>query len=334
MSPYWQEQMSPWTRASQNISEQLMRLPAMRAMGQQRAAMGQYYQAHAGQEDAAAEEALARTRLLTAQSVDAESGNASQDRLSAALKKVVTNPNDTDAAGDAISEFGHYFKKNPDAAAKGVGDLMSRIMAMRGDTNFATQGSLQGGAASIANNQANNARIASTPRVVAPNASLVDPETGQPIALGNALLHPGETLTPPDAETMTYPTQAGASGTPIPPKPSPADLQRPVLLRELIKGGTSLDSSISGTNAPAGLKLYDALVKAGAPAAANAPTNATESAGSDGDNGPFAGPTNPNGPAVPIQGAMVRVRHPNGQTGLMPAANLPAALKMGYTQVQ
>jgi len=37
---------------------------------------------------------------------------------------------------------------------------------------------------------------------------------------------------------------------------------------------------------------------------------------------------------APAQPQMVRVKHPNGQTGMIPAANLQSALQQGYTQIQ
>lgn len=274
MSPYTAEQISPFARAAQNIGDRLAQMPYMRMMGQQRAAMGQYYQAHAGQEAAAAAEAGAHSRLYNAQAEDEEQGNAAQMRLSDALKKFAADPNDTDATGDMLSQMGNFFKKNPEQASRALGNLQAQIMAMRGSTNFPQMGALQGGAASIANNEANNARIASTPRVLPANSTLVDPRSGRTVSLGSAVMRPGEQLFTPNQTNLSYGFSPSASGPAVPVKSDPALVNA---AEHLVMGGVNAPESLTGTNAPAGLSLIQSMAAKNSPVvpAANPPTSGT-----------------------------------------------------------
>jgi hypothetical protein len=82
MSPFWQQQIDPFIGAGRTINAGIAQLPMMRAMVANRAAQGQFYVAHAGQEEAAAEEARARAGLTDTQN------QRGQLQLSAAMKAI------------------------------------------------------------------------------------------------------------------------------------------------------------------------------------------------------------------------------------------------------
>ena len=82
MSQFWEQQTAPLYGAARTIGSGISQIPFMRAMAANRAAQGQFYQAHAGQEEAAAEEARARAGLTDTQN------QRGQLQLSAAMKAV------------------------------------------------------------------------------------------------------------------------------------------------------------------------------------------------------------------------------------------------------
>lgn len=151
MSDYWQRQTSGFVRGADNLSGALIQMPRIRAQADLMRRQGGETDARAGLYNTQQGAEMEKTRLLGAQADDAETGNIVDGQLAAALKRVVTNPNDTDAQGDVIAGFGRAYKKNPEQASKAIGNLMSQFQAMTGSTNFAQMGALQGGATSIAN---------------------------------------------------------------------------------------------------------------------------------------------------------------------------------------
>lgn len=315
---YYAADFNPWVNNIRGIGTMMMQMPAIRARAAAQREESALRQAEITRAGAETGEANARTGLIgstqkktDAQTADLQDQTESGIRLSAALKKLVANPNDPDATGDAISEFGHYFKKNPEQAAKAMGDLLSHVMAMRGDTNFATQGSLQGNAASIANNQANNTRIQNTPMVVPDNSVAIDKTTGQPVATSPQRLSMGQRLFTPGADNVTLDTTPEVQGAPAPAKSSAADAERSRLLADLVKGGNSIDPSMTGTNAGTGLKLYDALAaKNGATGAGAAPTSAPASASAVPETGIIVpGPAGKAAPTVVIPPTHVAYLH-------------------------
>lgn len=241
MGNFYAQDFDPWVHNIRGIGNMLMQMPYQKARIQAQQQLANYRQQEILEQQERMKlmgsqegEAGARTRLLSDQATDQEGQTESGNRLSDALKRVMQNPKDPAATGDAISEFGHYFKKNPEQAAKGMGDLLSKFMVMQGNTNYAAQGSLQGNAASIANDQANNTRIMATPQVLPANSISVDKTSGQPIAIGNALLHPGETLTQPDETDLTYGSSPDVSGPALPPHSSGVQTARNQAVREIL----------------------------------------------------------------------------------------------------
>jgi hypothetical protein len=327
MSNYYAADFDPWVSSIRNIGSMLTQMPAMKARIAAQQQLANYRQAEISEAAAREEQMGANTRKLNAEADDQEGQTASGNRLSDALKKVMANPNDTGATGDAISEFGHYFKKNPEEAAKGMGQLASQFLALRGNTNFAQQGSLQGNAAAIANNQANNTRIMNTPMVVPDNSVAIDKTTGQPVATSPQRLSMGQRLFAAGPDGVTLNTSPEVQGAPAPPHSSGVDTARNQAIREiLLKESDPLKQQ-------ALIRRYDKQTGYQPPAdasstaspASSVPISAAVSAAQP----PTPPPAATNAPA----GDMVRVMHPNGQTGFIPSANLPAALQLGYKQI-
>jgi hypothetical protein len=335
-SNYYAPDFDPWVSNIRGLGSALAQMPAMRARAAGMQQLAALRQAEVGKAGAETSEANARTTLLgsttkktDAQTADIQDETESGNRLSAALKKITANPNDTDAAGDAISEFGHYFKKNPEQAAKGMGDLLSHFMTMRGDTNFAAQGSLQGNAASIANNQANNTRVMQTPMVVPDNSVAIDKTTGKPVATSPQKLSMGQRLFEAGPDNVTLDTKPVVEGAPKPLAAQP-DLEtvtqtykdvpakdavhhwfgkdEPAVPEHPARKVTYKQPRTATTNAP--IDISAAVQPGAAPAATSTPANTD------------AGPTD-----------VVRVQHPDGTTGYIPSANLTRALQLGYKRL-
>jgi hypothetical protein len=336
MGNYYAADFDPWANNIRRIGTMLATMPERRALMQER-------QQLANLREVQQQEAIARTgdfnasaRKLNAEAADTEGETESGNRLAGALKRVMANPNDTDATGDAISEFGHYFKKNPEQASKGMGDLLSHFMAMQGNTDFAAQGSLQGNAATIANNEANNARIMATPMVLPDNAVLADKTTGNTLAAGLQRLAPGQRLFAPKQFQLTYDTQPAAQGAPAAPHTSAAESEfnqavkdimlknpdDPLKQQQLIKRykaqtgyKTAADLAASTPDTPGTIVPISAAV------ASASPTSAVANAA--------PGPGQPQ-PANESPDDLIPVTNPQGKAVRIKRSQLNDALAQGY----
>ena len=327
-SPYWQAQVAPFQQGVGSLTAGLTRLPMIQAQGamlNQRA--GLY-----GQE---ATEAAARTGLIGAQTDEANSRVAElaqKGALVEALQKYAPAAQAAMAAGKLDDPSIDAFT-GADSALTGVnkGDIQKSFATGLG-TILARGGNVSGAAAvenpvSVSNNAADNATKAARPVVVPTGGTLMDP-TGTPLGAGGVTLNPGQNRFGPQSlagalsanqtgpADVDDPSQQGgempapplvAQGQPLPVKPVatkappqlPASVLAPLFKQALAnsQGGTNTESAVQA--------VLDANAKVAPPAGA-----------------PTAGP------------AMVRVKHPNGQTGTIPTANLQAALKAGYQQIQ
>jgi len=150
-SPYWESQTAPLYGAARTIGSGIASLPMMRAMAANRAAQGQFYQAHAEQEQAAAGEAAARQAQIQ-QAIETEFGKTSSgtqfSKTLARILPIMSDPNSTpearrQAASDAMSDFGQLAADKPDEALKtfetmeqlgrnNPGDFTQNFIAMNG----------------------------------------------------------------------------------------------------------------------------------------------------------------------------------------------------------
>ena len=220
MSPYAQQNFAPITRGIGNISSALMMLPYRQ---QQMALMAERQR----QQQQMEQETAARTGLLKQQTAGLSQDELDASNVSAYAREVAADPTDTDAQARLIGGFAKAYKKNPEGAANSLGQLFAQFQARSGSTNFSQMAALQGQAASIANNQANNAQKAAQPMNI--TGTLVDPQTGEVIAQAPRTLATGATLVAPEG---TAPMGTIASGLPLPPKSSGADMQAAELQRQ------------------------------------------------------------------------------------------------------
>lgn len=285
-SAYDPNRAAPWAQGIRSIGGALAMRPVYQAQAARLQAQDQLTQARTDTERAQTGEVIEKTRLTKAQADEAEGDNATDLQLAAALKKLTVNPNDTDAQGDAIAGFGRAYKKNPEGTAKAMGQLFAQFQARQGSTNYANMGALQGDAASIANNQANNAQKATAPMHVAPGGVIFDPQTGKPI--------------------FTNPSAAAQEGayettvTEIPENPgSPAVPAK----NHWFRADEPAIPAVPATHA----QKITRRVPIGMAAAAQPPT------------------TN-----APAAGGKVRVQHPSGSFGYIPAEQLQDALSQGF----
>lgn len=139
MSSYWQNEIDPWARASQNIGQMLLQTIPMRAAAADRQSQAQLRKAQMETEEAQA-------RKYNAEADGMDEDQKAVGEFSMHLENVIKNPNDPDAIAKAISGYGKFFKKNPEAAANGLGTLLSQFQAFGGSTNYPQIASLQGNA--------------------------------------------------------------------------------------------------------------------------------------------------------------------------------------------
>ena len=138
LSPYWQQQVDPFMGAGRTIGMGIAQLPMMRAMAANRAAQGQFYQAHAGQEQAAAEEAQARADQIR-QTIETQFGKTQSGRkLSEVLSKSVminadptTTPEQRRAVdAEAMGALGDLASESPEKALE-----MARSLTQMGQAS-------------------------------------------------------------------------------------------------------------------------------------------------------------------------------------------------------
>lgn len=299
---YWQTQTEPLNRSFGNIAAALTRRPLI----QSQAAL---LQARMAEQQQMAQETAARTRLIQQQTGKLATGDSRLDdygdktqSYAAAQAAYAANPNaQTKSALDsATSDFlGAGAKVNNMKVGdivKALGNSGALQNLVSGSPNFAQAGGMQGQAASVANNQADNTQRANRPMNV--TGALMSP-TGNILGVAPKNVPQGDTVV---GQAGTPPMTPIAQGAPAPARTTASDTAKAQLVKEIIakqgdtgNGGTNTVQSATGQ--------FDAAM---------APIAATPAAGS----------------------AVVRVQHPDGTTGTIPAANLPAALKLGYKQIQ
>lgn len=297
-SAYQPNNAAPWANGIRTIGSALAMKPVFEARARQQAEQmqmrEQLNQAQIG-------ETQAKTRLTTAQASEAEGDNSNDAQLATALKRLTVNPADTDAQGDAIAGFGRAYKKNPEGTAKALGQLFAQFQARTGGTNFANMGALQGDAASIANNQADNDAAASRPMHVSAGGVVFDPQTRKPI------------FTNPSAAALEQAYQTTTEEIPA-VEGQPADVT-PAYEPGAIKRFFGAEPRPAVTNAPAIPAQPEKKITRRVPisAAVQQPAPAAQ--------------TNAPAPA----GGKVRVKHPQGGFGYIPAEQVQDALSQGYT---
>ena len=265
-----------------NLETGFMRAPLIR---QQMA----LYQARAGEQAAATQEAQQRALLAAAQAQTLKTGDDRIDRLQDATRTLTQaalayrqnqTPQTKTAFDAAQAEF-----NSAGAGAKNVklGDLWTGLGrgfsmndALNGNPNANMDAVLQGQAASVANNQADNTEKASRP-FAGPNGSTIFSGQGQPLATAAYTLRPG------DARYSASNLMAGLSaanpaapnGTdPNPPPPAPA-LQTPIAVNPAVlrfQARTRSNTNGANTNQPPSAAPAPAPVPAGgAPSASAGP---------------------------------------------------------------
>ena len=228
MSPYAQQNFAPITRGIGNISSALMMLPYRQ---QQMALMAERQR----QQQQMEQETAARTGLLKQQTAGLSQDELDASNVSAYAREVAADPTDTDAQARLIGGFAKAYQKNPEGAANSLGQLFAQFQARSGSTNFSQMAALQGQAASIANNQANNAakaNLAQNKVIIAPNNSTVFNPDMTPAATAATTLAPGQQRFAPST-SITDALTPVASGVALPPKSSAVDAQQAELERQV-----------------------------------------------------------------------------------------------------
>ena len=315
------------------------------------AARNQLYQAEAQKNQAMVDEVGARTGLYGSQK------NKADADTQAVLKKLEATEKLGNLTAPALRAFqagklddpaiDAYVNAASVATDENKGDIVKAFRGLLGTTVAASGDTAKAAAienpVSVANNAASVAERANRP-VVAGNGSTLFTPAGQPLATAADTLAPGATRFAPSTNITNALTQV-ASGTALPPKSSGADQQQAELERqakiETIKKG--LDNGWSPedvtrfintgtTNAPSEVPPpQSSIMSAIQPALmarqpGDVPTvwNSAPEA---------AAPALP-APAAPPAAGKVRVQHPNGTFGFIPAEQVDDALKQGFKLAQ
>lgn len=260
-SPYWQAQTEGFNRGMGNIASALVRRPQIAAMQQYR---NQQLQINAAREQAMAQEQSARTGLLTAQTGAIATGDKRVDDAqtsTAAFMKAQQNfkdnptPENKQALEDATTDFSGKMATFKNVK---VGDLVTALgktgalnELVSPNPNMALAGGMQGGAAAIANNQADNVEKANRPLNI--TGALMTPD-GKILGTAPRNVPQGD-VTVGDANTPPLTTLA--TGT-----PKPAGALPPSVLAPMFK--QLLDNSSGGTNV---VQAASALKQLNSPAA-------------------------------------------------------------------
>jgi hypothetical protein len=265
---YWQNQVAPFNSGLRTIGSALAQMPMMRAMANERALMGQAYQARAAEEQAMAQEAGARNQLLNAQTSEIQTGDKRIDDAQKAAGNYMSSllnfrqnptPQNQQQLTSATTSFASTL---PAFKNVKVGDLVNALgrtgalnNLMGQQPDFQSDAGLQGEAAPVAVEQMKLAAPAAN-QVTMPNGStLVDRATGQPVATSATTLAPGATRIAPQfggALSQAQNAPVIAQGSPLAPKSTAADAQ----LAELVKQGVlAQNTGRNGTitNTPANL---------------------------------------------------------------------------------
>lgn len=306
MANYWEAQTGGFNRGLGNLGSALVQIPRLRLMQQYRQQMADTARAR---EEAYADEARSVSELNRTKTGGLLLDQAGDSKLADALTRYAKNPQDTDAQADVISGFGRAYKKNPEGTAKSLGDLFAQFAARNGSTNVTQMGELQGGAASIANNQATNAERAGRPMALPTGSRLVAPD-GSVLQNALSVMPKGADYQTETTEIPPVPGRAeipahdeggfmGIGATHVPASPAVPEQPKKTITRRV-----KIASDDAGTNQPA---LAAALMQ-GAPAPA-----------------PMA-PGNVPSPS-PVPGAAAKVLTPD-----IAAQYLAAAAKIGKTR--
>ena len=220
-SAYWQQQTEPFNNGLRTIGAALANRPYMQAMANNRAMMGQYYQAHAGQEEASAEEARARAGLAGVQTQRGQFQLSSALALADRFKQPGAITQDSEgnlvidkaAIGDVVSAISGESKDANDASSAIAGLLKGRNLPVQADLDRQNKTNI---------NAATIAGKAAQPVVVPSGGTLVNPQTGKPMTEGGVTLPPGATRFAPQVAGNEPMTQT-ATGQPVQPKSSAVD---------------------------------------------------------------------------------------------------------------
>ncbi|HEY4416959.1 MAG TPA: hypothetical protein VGO57_14815 [Verrucomicrobiae bacterium] len=313
MPNYFEENTEGINRGLNNLATAFARQPYYQTLAQNRTAQAGYDNQRASEQSSLAELNRARTADLLRKGalVDA------LQRVSPAAQSAMLSGNfDDPSVQQFTGAVSALTGQNQGDVQKSMKQGLGTILAMRGNLPMAAAVE---NPVSVQNNQVNAAAEANRPannQVILPTGgTLVDRSTGRPISEGGVTLRQGESRFAPKtlATTSALPAASsyGASGNaPITESPegvvAPAQgIAKNQLIAALLKSTAAPASTMGTTNVPAG-----------GPAQGQS-------------GGQTSAPAN-----VTTAQATVRVQHPNGQTGVIPAANLLAALKAGYKQLQ
>jgi hypothetical protein len=302
-SSYSGNSAAPWANGINGIGRAFMQAPAMQAMAKQREEQAALLQQQQSLTQARTQAETARAGKLTAETGALDADEQSAQRLGAVFKRILANPEDTDAQGDAMIEAGRFFKKNPEQGSKALENLIASMKALGTNANPEQIALLQRGATSMVNKKA---EIAANPNMVVQPGAAVIPRTMKP---GEQPIFRNPSAASAEAayETTTQEIPAVAA--------QEADIT-PAYQPGVIKRFFGAEPRPAVTNSPAIPATPATKITRKTPI----DLGAALQRGAAGQAPAAATPT----------GGKVRVQHPGGSFGYIPAEQVQDALSQGF----
>ena len=320
---YYDAEFAPWAQGMRRIGTMIAAQPVMQANAQAR------------QQESALMAARTRTEgdqqgKLRAETAAIEQDTGGRSQLSAALRRLTSNPKDPAALADAFEGTAQALRHDPEGTSKALGTLLGQMKALGGDV---------AGAADVTDPVAmekNRGDNASREKIAGERGVILTPGSGQwkngvqvanqPSAASQREGSYRETSTDYPAVAGTEAVEPSTTGSlwwkkEVPGKPAvPGTPARTV--KERISLGTAALPMANQSQDP------------------NDTEDATDPGGPEEQGEPMATtPTAAAAPETPVASApsfaeKVRVQHPDGRTGMIPKAQLKAAMAQGYKLAQ
>jgi hypothetical protein len=316
MSQYWDRQTEGWRQGMGNISQAMIQLPRLRAM---QAYRQQLLAIQAAREQAYAEEAANRNQLIQAQAGEAgahsglftsQAGEANartaelvkkgslietvQTTAPAAMRAMAAGKTDDPTVDEFTGAVSALTGENKGDLMESFRKGMATVLASGGNVKKAGE---VANPVSVLNNREDNAQKAAKPGAAGFNTTTTT-ETFPEVA--------GSLSTPEVKHWFTANEPAIPAKTGAPARKVVTSKRTPIASGDL--AGALLGNGAQGTDMESDTEATDETGQPETPAAV-----------------PAAAPATPK---------MIRVLHPDGKTsGMIPAENLQAALKAGYTLI-
>ena len=243
----------PWGLSGpiRNIGGILAQTPRLRAEAEAGRQRGRLTEAQIGTEGAQAEHYNARTRQVDTETEGLRGQQAGDAKRGAALRRLATNPNDSEALADVLEESGKAMRKDPEKEIQGISRLLGMFRSL-GTTNLQS---------------ADPIGLATASGGPVPRTSGADQATWEQAQQSQEGIAAAANTSREGIAALANTSREGiaaagnqskeriASLNPPPPKSSAFEQERARLLAALAK----MDAQNATTNAPGAIQQFDRL---------------------------------------------------------------------------